>query len=294
MKVTRIGHATFHTPDMERALDYYKSVMGFGLVGHDADAAFLACPGDRYSLILRNGAARCAAIALHVDGSTDMSKLQAEFAAKGLKAERQTDAGPMTNDMLVVDGPEDIRIEILPDRAAAQRPARPDQGIVPNRLGHIAFNVLDPQAATDFFVNVLGFRVSDWMGDFFAFLRCGPDHHTVNLLRGQKRKMHHIAFEARDWDHIKNACDLLSEHGYPLIWGPGRHGIGHNIFIYHLTPDGQIMELYTELDQMTDEALGYFDPRPWHKDNPQRPKVWTPGIGASNQWGIPTPDKFRE
>jgi hypothetical protein len=25
---------------------------------------------------------------------------------------------------------------------------------------------------------------------------------------------------------------------------------------------------------MHDEELGYFEPRPWHQDRPQRPKVW--------------------
>jgi hypothetical protein len=36
---------------------------------------------------------------------------------------------------------------------------------------------------------------------------------------------------------------------------------------------------------MTDEALGYFEPRPWHRDRPQRPKVWT-GL-PRDIWGLP-------
>jgi catechol 2,3-dioxygenase-like lactoylglutathione lyase family enzyme len=174
------------------------------------------------------------------------------------------------------------------------RQGREASGIAPNKLGHIAFNVHDVKTTVKFFTDCLGFRESDWMGDFFAFLRCGPDHHTVNMLHGQKNKMHHIAFEARDWGHIKDACDFLGKQKIPLIWGPGRHGIGHNLFIYHHTPDGQIMELYAELDQMTDEASGAFDPRPWHEDNPQKPKVWQPGPQTSNIWGIPTPQLFRD
>mgnify|MGYP001546793166 CR=1 FL=1 len=59
-----------------------------------------------------------------------------------------------------------------------------------------------------------------------------------------------------------------------IIWGPGRPIIGPNIFIYHRNPDRHIIECYTSLDQMKDEALGYFEPRPWHQDQPQRPKVW--------------------
>jgi catechol 2,3-dioxygenase-like lactoylglutathione lyase family enzyme len=293
MKVNKIGHAVFETPDVERSIAYYTEVMGLKLVARDGEAVFLACPGDRHSVILGKGEARCAAVALHVAPERDLGALAKDLAAKGLKTERRSYSQPGTPDLLVLDGPEDIRLEISPEPVGgAVEPST--TGIVPNRIGHIAFNVLDPQSATKFFVDVLEFRVSDWMGDFFAFLRCGTDHHTINLLRGQKCKMHHIAFEARDWDHIKQSCDLLSEHGYHLIWGPGRHGPGHNIFIYHLTPDGQIMELYAELDQMLDEVLGYFDPRPWHKDKPQRPKTWRPGADTSNQWGIPTPDRFRD
>jgi hypothetical protein len=44
---------------------------------------------------------------------------------------------------------------------------------------------------------------------------------------------------------------------------------------------------------MKDEALGYFDPRPWHQDRPQRPKVWDSHQVASI-WGLPpTPDFLR-
>jgi catechol 2,3-dioxygenase-like lactoylglutathione lyase family enzyme len=292
MKVSKIGHVVLRTPDLSRSIAYYVDVMGLALIANDRTEAFLACPGDRHSVVLRQGEARCAALALQAPSGTDLREVERELAAKGFAPQRRSDSEPGTPDLVAFDGPEEICIEIAPERIGSGE--RSPKGVAPNRLGHVAFNVLDPKAAADFFVDVLGFRVSDWMGDFFAFLRCGPDHHTVNLLRGQRRKMHHVAFEARDWDHIKQACDLLGERGYPLVWGPGRHGIGHNIFIYHLTPDGQIMELYAELDQMLDETLGAFDPRPWHRDKPQRPKVWTPGPDASNQWGIPTPDRFRD
>jgi hypothetical protein len=70
-------------------------------------------------------------------------------------------------------------------------------------------------------------------------------------------------------------------NGYKLLWGPGRHGIGHN-----RSPSGLITELFAELDRMNDEALGYFEPRPWHRDNPQRPKVWAKDPSAANLWGV--------
>jgi hypothetical protein len=50
--------------------------------------------------------------------------------------------------------------------------------------------------------------------------------------------------------------------------------------------------LFAELDQMKDEELGYFEPRPWHRDNPQRPKVWAKDPSASNLWGPGPPEEM--
>jgi hypothetical protein len=45
---------------------------------------------------------------------------------------------------------------------------------------------------------------------------------------------------------------------------------------------------------MKDEELGYFDPRPWHHDTPQRPKVWDRKT-SPNLWGpLPMPDFMRD
>ena len=146
--------------------------------------------------------------------------------------------------------------------------------MVPHKLGHVAFHCEDVKKVAQFYIDVLGFRESDWMADFFVFLRCGPDHHTINLMGTGSNRHFHTAFEVRNWGQLQEACDFLSLNGYKTLWGPGRHGIGHNLFAYHRSPNGLITELFCELDLMKDEELGYFEPRPWHRDNPQRPKVW--------------------
>ena len=61
--------------------------------------------------------------------------------------------------------------------------------------------------------------------------------------------------------------DHLASNDYRLHWGPGRHGPGHNLFTYHRDPDGNVIELFTQLDSMIDEAKGYWEPRPWHEDS---------------------------
>ena len=49
-------------------------------------------------------------------------------------------------------------------------------------------------------------------------------------MRTGSNRHFHTAFELRDWGHMQTACDFLSLNGYKLLWGPGRHGIGHNLF----------------------------------------------------------------
>ena len=94
-----------------------------------------------------------------------------------------------------------------------------------------------------------------------------------------------IAFEVKDWPEIHRACDYLAKNKLLLVWGPGRHVIGHNIACYHNNHDGVRTEIFTEMDQMKDEDLGYFDPRPWHQELPLRPKQHGPET-LRNYWGF--------
>ena len=48
---------------------------------------------------------------------------------------------------------------------------------------------------------------------------------------------------------------------------------------------GEHVAPVAQLDQMN-EALGHFEPRPWHRDLPQKPKVWAKDPTAANYWGI--------
>jgi catechol 2,3-dioxygenase-like lactoylglutathione lyase family enzyme len=150
----------------------------------------------------------------------------------------------------------------------------------------------DPKGALDFYSQALGFRFSDWLLDVFVFMRCNADHHALNFLKPPQPRegLFHVAFELRDWSHVGEACETLSRRGVPLIWGPGRHGTGHNYFTYHRDPDGNIVELFAGMDRMSSEALGYFDPQPHHRDLPQRPKVWS--FEEAHLWGPPPPPDF--
>jgi catechol-2,3-dioxygenase len=78
--------------------------------------------------------------------------------------------------MLVVEDNKGTTMEVFPAPKPQGQPYQ-TKGVVPHKLGHVAFHCADVQAVTRFYCDALGFRVSDRMGDFFSFLRSGTDHH---------------------------------------------------------------------------------------------------------------------
>src|SRR5215475_12652021 len=284
LQVKRAGHSTLTTPDIGRMVDYFARIVGLNLVAREKDRAILATKSGLEAIALeRDDTGEAPRLSFQIAPGSDLDAIAVQLTQAGLKSERRHDITPGIREALAFKDPKGTTLEIFPDCAFA---ADDDTftGVMPLKLGHIAYTCPDVAGMVKFYCDLLGFRVSDWRSDFFAFLRCSRDHHTVNFLRDAKTAIHHIAFEVRDWSDIKRASDLLAKNKITLTWGPLRHIIGHNIAIYHKCPDGVVIEFFCEMDQMHDEELGFFEPRPWHQDRPQRPKVWGDDTPA-NWWG---------
>jgi len=283
-RFTRLRHAAFASPDPERLLDYYRGVIGLGLVGLDGDRIFLASDSEQLSLVIEPGEAALTSIAFEISANVEIEAVGAALKRADLHPELRSDPLPGVSRLLSFIDPEGTRFELI--QGWTPTPAQERIGaLAVTKLGHVALRTPDPLAASDFYANVMGLRVSDWVEDRFVFMRSGYEHHTLNFARAPVRSLHHLAFELRGPSHMQQACDHLARHKLNILWGPVRHGPGHNTAVYHRNPDGHLVELFHDLDRMIDEELGYFDPRPWHRDRPQRPKVW---VGMPRDvWGLP-------
>jgi catechol 2,3-dioxygenase-like lactoylglutathione lyase family enzyme len=291
IKPRRIGHATFETDDIEKQIAYWTEIAGLVLAEREPKRAFLATKTG--VLVVQLEAAdepSCTRLSFELAPNSDFGELAKALAQDGIKSELRNDAIPGIGQVLTFKDPKGTAIDLFKEWSYLGS-HHTVSGIGPLKLGHIAFAVPDVKAAADFYAKVLGFRVSDWIEDWFVFMRCNPDHHTVNFIRGERPEMHHIAFELKDMSHLQNACEMFAMKKVKLLWGPVRHGPGHNVATYHRNPDEQTIELFIELDLMKDEELGYFDPRPWHRDTPQRPKVWS--RTESTIWGLPPLPEYR-
>jgi catechol 2,3-dioxygenase-like lactoylglutathione lyase family enzyme len=243
IKPRRIGHATFETPNLEKAIAYYTDTMGLVLAAREKDRAYLASKIGLLTIVLaRASAARCMKLSFEVAPGEDFGELSRALAADGVNSELRNDSLPGIDQVLSFADHKGTTIELFKDWSYLGKDAQVS-GIGPLKLGHVAFVVQDVNATVAFYERVLGFRVSDWIGDFFVFMRCNPDHHAVNFIKGETVKLHHMAFELKDFIHIQNSCDLFGQRNIPIIWGPLRQGPGHNIATYHRNHDDEVVEL---------------------------------------------------
>jgi catechol 2,3-dioxygenase-like lactoylglutathione lyase family enzyme len=287
--VKKLGFHIVTTPDVNAVAGHYEDWLRLERTTVDGDSVYFSTDGNHHSTVVRKGEKNGrAGLGFEIRGSL-------QEAAEGLSAadvsfEERADAEPGIGASLLLAEP-DTGTPITLYEGQSPEGTGSVVGTRPTKLGHVASYVPDLAAGHDFYLGVLGFRWSDTIGDFFSFLRCNSDHHAINLMESKKKSgLFHVAYEMRDFMHLKEALDHLATGGHRMAWGPGRHGVGHNIFTYHPDPDGNLIELFTEIDLIADQDTGVFEPRPWHEEWPQAPKFWTPEPGAANKWGWINPE----
>jgi len=84
----------------------------------------------------------------------------------------------------------------------------------PLGLGHAVLTVENIEAVMPFYVDVLGFRLSDYMEKPFRayFFHINPRHHSLALLETGRNGMHHLMVELFSLDDVGQSYDVaLSE-----------------------------------------------------------------------------------
>jgi catechol 2,3-dioxygenase-like lactoylglutathione lyase family enzyme len=285
INIRRLGHATLATPDLDGQVEYWTAVIGLQLVDRGKDHAFLATKLGQEAIALeRDTTSHLKRVSFQIGPDCGLADCARDLTTAGVHSESRSDISPTVGKAISFRDPSNIHVDLF-ESATFHPRDKSDNGVGPLKFGHVANRVQDVQKQSAFYTDILGFRMSDWIGDHFVFLRCSPDHHTVNFVRFDQPALHHIAFEVKDWAELQRGCEILAKNGIQLVWGPLRHIVGHNIAAYHRNADGVRVELFCEMDLMKDEALGYWEPRPWHEEMPLRPKHWPKDTWRS-AWGF--------
>jgi catechol 2,3-dioxygenase len=118
-------------------------------------------------------------------------------------------------------------------------------------IGHVHLKVADLERAIAFYNGVLGFELTERMGESAAFLSAGGYHHHIGLNTWESRRgappphgttgLYHFAIRYPDRRALGDALLRLRDAGIRLD-GASDHGVSEALYLRD--PDGNGLELY--------------------------------------------------
>ncbi len=287
MALHRLASITIGVPNVEETSRYY---VEFGLKRDGA--CFSTTDGGEQLRIVESPTRRLVEMCIGADGPEDLERVTHQLTGLEITSHRESGC------VCALEIHSGIRtvIKVLPRIEQFSAPLEPynspghterrnhrapavlrDEPIHPRKLGHTVIGTPDAEASERFFVDGVGFKISDKVGDVATFMRCSTDHHNLLVQPSPVAFLHHTSWQVEDVDEVgRGATRMLEGHPERHVWGLGRHLIGSNFFWYLRDPAGNFSEYYSDMDSITDDQL-------W------KPGTWEPSLRALYAWGPDVP-----
>ena len=274
-RVSEIRYVGYACAALADEREFYRDKWGLTEVAEVDGSVYFACEGHDEVFVVRlrvGEVSRIDVVALATDSRADVDVLHDKVIAAGCRIvhaprDLSTPGGGYGFRFFSPDG---MQLEISSDVARGRSRDMGRWDAVPKKISHIVLHSPDQKAAADFFCDVLGFKVSDWLGDFMVFLRCNSAHHRIAFLPGPAC-LNHVAYDMEGVDAMMRAIHNIKLKDIPIGWGPGRHTAGNNTFSYFVTPNNFVAEYTADLEEVGED---------WEA------QVFTPAPLVMDQWGI--------
>jgi len=268
--ISQMGYVALRTRDLKASIENATDILGLRLVEDSAKKAYLSASATSHELIYiqdeENAADHYGVIAPNAE---ELEAIRAKVEERGFPILSESPIEDHIEEGFAFVGPEGHSWQVyLPNPWLDHRSG----GFGPDRYGHINLKAQDSAGMARFLMEVFDFKLSDRVGeDNGFFLRCNPEHHGIAVVKNTVSGLHHHAWLTQSIADLGRLGDRLARAGRRLLWGPVRHGAGHNIAAYFVEPAGGVIELYTDMEQI-------FDPF-------REPTVWDPDdLYWVNQW----------
>lgn len=273
MPIHRLTRLTLGVPDVAATEAYYAE-FGLSPLG---GGRFATADGGEQLQIVHSQRRRAVEVGVGVDDPDDLDRMADSLAAFGATVHRER-TGRREGGVLLTEEPFTgvrVRAEVAPRIEQApgepvpmngpglvsrhnQRAVtldRPASDLKPRKLGHVVLGSTNQPASQDFFVNGIGFKVSDLIKDAGGFLRCSTDHHNLLVVKAPGQFLHHTSWQVPDVDAVGEAAlKMIEADESRHVWGLGRHYVGSNFFWYLRDPAGNFSEYYADMDVIDNDA----------------------------------------
>jgi catechol 2,3-dioxygenase len=289
--LSQLAHVEIVTPLPEESLHFYTQVLGLEESGRSGDSVYLRGWGEffHHSLQLTRGdAPGLGHIAWRADGPEQLERAVSRIEATGLgegwyegavghgPAFRYRSPGGHLHEIFwEVERfkPAPDMVSTFPNRAQRFVP----RGVAARSIDHvtIASNALAEDI--QWYRETLGHRyteytVTDDMPDLvvFGMLSVCERAHDLGVVAdfsGVPGRINHFAFWVDQREEHRRAADVFLDAGVTIEFGPGRHGMGEQDYLYVREPSGLRVEL---------NSGGYRNYEP-----DREPVAWTPAQGSN-------------
>ncbi len=298
MALQKLSHARLRVKNLEESVRFHTEVLGLEEIDRQNGVAYLACGADgSFDVAVAEGGTGVISFAIAADDEDDLKHYAKRVADAGITVREMTAPDPGVEKIIEFDVPpqgQKMQIALL-DKKGRQHYFNPAvrevnrlSGLAPLDLDHITLRVgPDATQTIEFLRTLLDFQASDIVefpggqGRLAAWLHVGDYHHDVAMFAGAPHEtLDHLAWTIPNIEYMKLMLDQVARGGVLTEAGPGRHGVGSNLYSYFFTPDGNRYELSGEMPRCVDRKAG---PRMWRADQP----------GIFSSWGAPFPESFK-
>jgi 2,3-dihydroxybiphenyl 1,2-dioxygenase len=291
--VTQLGYLGIGAKDIGAWRNYAENLLGVGVSGVDSDGTMLLRLDDHEQRFLVREDPRddVLFVGWQTDDETSLSEIGGRLEAAGVDVVQGTkeDAERRRVKSLIkfkdVDG-LDCEVYHGPAKAASTFKSSKDdaQFIAGGQgLGHVVFASSDLKRSMDFYCDVLGMKVSDYVTKGalkLGFLHCNPRHHSLAFAEvpvTMPKRTNHFMLQLDSIDTVGRTYDKVVDGEAPLLVTMGRHSNDEMVSFYMANPSQFGVEYgwgAREVDDSCWEVTEYNQTSIWgHKPPKPRPQT---------------------
>jgi catechol 2,3-dioxygenase len=265
--LSQLAHVEVLTPTPEESLRFYTGVLGLQESAHDGRSVYLRGWGERFlhSLQLTESSAPgLGHIGWRADGPDQLQRAVDRLEEAGVGEgwiDGETGHGPAFQ----YRGPGghlhelfwEVERYVAPAGLESPFPNRPQRfvprGVAARQIDHVTVATADPGADAAWYSETLGHRFMeytvipdrpDWI--VFAMTTVCERAHDMGLVWDPspvRGRLNHVAFWVDSREELVRAADIVLNQDIAIEFGPGKHGMGEQDYLYFREPGGVRIEL---------------------------------------------------
>jgi catechol 2,3-dioxygenase len=243
--LSQLAHVELTTPVLDESLAFWTDVVGLEQTAREGSSVYLRAWADRFhhTLKLTEGPeAGLGHIAWRAEGPEQLEQAAERLTAAGV-GEGWSDGDLGHGRAFRYSAPGGHLHEILweVERFAAPAgmespfPNRPQRyvprGIAVRCLDHVTIATADPRSDAEWHREALGHRFMEYTVGFVW---------DPTPMRG---RINHFAYFVDSREELLRASDIFLNQGIALEFGPGKHGMGEQDYLYVRDPSGMRVEI---------------------------------------------------